>query len=264
MPEAVRSGPIYATPQRLWSLAFPDQINASDFTPGLISPLTFIGTGSGTLVLSRLPYDEYAYTVKVSFTGEPGTARIRCSEDSVLFSPEILIPTPDEPIDLVTHKGFLIGLQGTFTEGITPPSFVLDDSWTFSTLASPSILDALGVASDYIDGEIGNLNDNGGRYHLPLQSWPSTLADVCAKIARFNLLAVRGFDFKEKDVIYLKERDWAFRWLADVKNYRTNPGIVETTPVSFAPSIISGPDPIGIVKRRNFGYDSLGRKRWDN
>jgi len=247
VPETQRTQ-VYASPSDLWRLGFPDRIEPADFLPGFVSPVSLIGTSPGGFALSGLPTDAFSFRVKITLAGNLGSARLRFSEDEgITYSPEVILPA-DGHIRLVTSKGWKSGFSATLTNAVAGTSFLLNDYWEFTTTASAEILDAISVACDYLDAELGN-PDNGGRYHLPFLSWPRMFADIVAKIARYNLLAVRGFDFKGKDKLYLDERNWAFNWLSDVKNYRTHPAVIDSTPRTYIPTVNLGPDPAGIIRK---------------
>lgn len=247
MPELVRTQ-VYATPSDVWNLQMPDTVKATDFTPGFIGPVTFTGTGSGSLILSEAPCDAYDFRIKVTLGGELGTARARTSHNAgVDFSPEFVL-LDDSPILLATARGYRAGMFATFSNGLAPPSFVLNNIWSFITTASPQILDKIISICDYVDSIIGN-PDSGGRYHLPLISWPRILADVVAKIVRYELLSMRGFDFKGRDKQYMQERDWAVNWLQDVALYKVHPAIKDSLPVTYAPNVVLGPDRYKIVRK---------------
>ena len=257
MPLLTRSV-LYATPSDLWAQAFPKTIDASDFLPGTMTDPIKVGTGSATLTLTGFPRDAYSLVIKTVQAGELGTARVAFSSDGGLtWSPSVKVPQ-DGVLSVLTSRTYLSGLTAQFEPG-NAPSFAFNDQWTLLTTASQEILDQLAASCDSFDSICCNPG-NGGRYHLPLQSWPSRVTRFVVKDARFELLSARGFDFKGRDKLYLMERDAEIAWAQRVARYEEHPDIADSAPADFLPDALIGEDRFGIKRRSVFSTDYLDRK----
>jgi len=243
MPEQTRVN-VYTTPAAVWTRAFSRRVLPTDFVLGIVNTPVFTGTGTGTFRIDKpWPYDAYSFRVKITVAGNLGTAYAACSDDGgVTYGGSFLI-ADDSAIMLTTPRGYPIGVEGAFSG----TGFLVNDTWSFQTSASPQFVDEIITACDYIDSFIGN-RDNGGRYHLPLLRWPGSLGDVCAKFVRWNLLATIGVEEKGKDKLYRDERDWAQKWLDGVAKFLIHPDIVESDPHKNLPDIQLGEDKYGVIR----------------
>lgn len=251
MPSATDTGysDKYATCADLWEESLSDQITPADFSPGLVSIPTLTGTSSGTITVSELPRDAYGIRLKITLAGQVGVARFVCSSDAgvTYLSTEFL--TSENPIDIFDSQGRKTGLLVKFTNHATiNPSFILNDYWALTTTASPNIIQKLKTISEEIDSIIGHNNEDG-RYHLPLKSWPRSLVDVCCHLTARELLEKRGFDMKGRDKLYNIRAERALAWLDDVAHYKKHPNIVDQGQGKFTPSLILGPDKYRIIRK---------------
>lgn len=239
----------YATPAILWDEALPDQITPSDFSPGTVSAPILTGTSAGTIRVSELPRDAYPIRLKITYGGQVGVARFKCSSDNgvTFFDAEFL--TSVDPIDIRDSEGRKTGLLVSFANHATVnPSFILNDYWSITTTGSPDLNRKLISVSADIDSIVGH-NTEQGRYHLPLKSWPYSWAKNVAYIVALELLEKRGFDLTGRDKLYKDRGDRAQQWFNDIAHFKIHPNVTDQGQEVWTPDLRLGPDKFRIIRK---------------
>ena len=117
-------------------------------------------------------------------------------------------------------------------------SFPAGALWSFSTAASPDLIDAIEVASAIADGYFAAV------WRLPLSGWGKDVEQRVGELARWHLLTKRGMDPGQDvgrfDPMARTGGPGTYRWLQDVAAGLVRPrGIVQATPPAPAfPDIV--------------------------
>lgn len=94
---------------------------------------------------------------------------------------------------------------------------------------------ALDARSAFVDGYLKT------RYTLPLLTWDESITRAVCDMAAWDLLKRRGFNPENPaDSAIRMGFDDAMRWLREVANQEAHPTVTESSPVTFAPVVISG------------------------
>lgn len=209
----------YLTPTEQWLLARPGSIPLSSWEPGTVSDVVKTGTGSGSMTASGYPLDAFPVRVRVFVSGEPGPdglARVKVSLDAGLTYPGPLLPVPanDRQALPLTCAG---EVALTFTPGAAP-SFVVGDTFAFTTTPSPEILLQIEAAGDEADGYMGDV------FALPLQAWALDIKRYVALLARDNLTSNRGMPNTDE---FAAGRKDAVKWWMQVALGNIKPRVTE-------------------------------------
>lgn len=93
------------------------------------------------------------------------------------------------------------------------------------SLTGPQITQALQNASVIMDNYIGQ------QFQLPLVEWDASLTQYCCWIARYTLLAVRGYNPNNpQEVSYYDAYKFSMQWLKDVANGAATPQVTDSSP----------------------------------
>jgi phage gp36-like protein len=82
----------------------------------------------------------------------------------------------------------------------------------------------------------------GGRYSMPLLSWPFSLNYCCAVMAAYDLMVVRGYNPSAgADVNFRDRYEDQIRWLEQVQRQCAHPAVVQSPSSTnyAAPQVIS-------------------------
>lgn len=219
--------PVYATAFDMWQMALPPDTLFQDqgIEPGTWTSVSKVGTGTGSMDVSLLsnPRSSFNVIAKTVRAGElnlygvlnpgPFPQFILSLDNGVSYSHPL---EAKDDGSLAFQKG---GFTLLFQSGIAPPSFELNDTFTFSTTASPDILVALDVASRKMDCYFRDT------YCLPFVSWGVDVKKICCEIARWELIERRGLDKGQDFDVYRPE--YAMKWLDMVATGKIQPSVVE-------------------------------------
>lgn len=228
---------IFATPADMWQLATPPDSLFQDqsLAPGSWSAITHVGTGTGAMTLRNesSPLFNFSVVVKCILGGElnvygvvnPGPVPefVISLDGGVTFSP------PYTPND----NGIIPFIRGGFTlqfENAASPSFVVNDTYSFTTTPSPDVLAHLEVASNRVESIIRNT------YQPPYVSWGKDVRLAVCELARWYLLKKRGIDKGQDFEVY--EPKETFQWMDDVGKGYIQPEIIQANPEKLYPQIM--------------------------
>lgn len=108
---------------------------------------------------------------------------------------------------------------------------------------------AIEAASDEIDGYLG------ARYVLPLSAWESDLRAHCARLAVYQLLAVRGVNpARPGDEQVQQMRDIAERWLHGISNGSIVPRVTDASSGAAAGHVSGG---VKVTSYTSRGYSTV-------
>jgi len=224
--------PVYATPNDMWRLALPPDTLFNDKSlqsGGWSSPIK-TGTGSGSMevVAYSNPRDTYQVIVKCVSGGEVNVyglinpsvppSFVISLDNGITFSYPIYA-NEAQVIDFI-DGGFSVKFKNSVA-----PSFIINDSWSFSTNPSPDILFALEAASRLIDSYISDT------YCLPLVEWGMDIKLACCTIARWILVKKRGLDGLQDMQVYKPEDTMA--WLLEIAKGNLQPKVKESVSLIF-------------------------------
>jgi phage gp36-like protein len=110
----------------------------------------------------------------------------------------------------------------------------------------------LGATSDAEDA----LNAN---FPLPLESWPNSLRDRCAAIAKYRLFSLRGFQPQTTDELIVKDHDDAQKWLRMVGERKLVPPGLVPRPVEAIRTSSGDPElPDNFIPRMSDNWGDFG------
>ena len=181
----------YCTPTHFWQTRLPKTVRPEDFEAGEVSAVSRVGSGDGTIAISRaFPKDAWAVSLTITTSGELGAAKYRYSLDGTAVSPIATIPTSGPVLLQGWGDGRLedSGLEIAFADGVLNPSFVMGDVYSFVTVPSPAVRLLLAEAQAELDEVINNDR------RLPLTRWSASLPGKVADIAAWRVLKTRGYD----------------------------------------------------------------------
>lgn len=194
--------------------------NAGDF-----GDVTHSGSGTGIIWGDGFPIDAYQVQILVTEDGEVGATQFRCSLNNGTTYRRAQVA--NNRIEILNT-----GIVLCFQNGVSTPSFVKGDTYSFSTTASPELEAQIEASSDELEGYFG------ASYNLPLLKWGNDVKRHCAMLTRFHLMVnrgIRGDDLKTYQATY----DQSIAWAKEVAlgNLRIN---VQETPSSreFFPDFI--------------------------
>lgn len=210
--------PVYATAYDMWQLALPPNTLFQDqgIEPGTWSNVVKVGTGTGSMDLSLVSNPRSAFSVIVRCV-LGGELNIYGNLNPGPF-PKFIISldaggTFSHPIEAASN-GNLAYQKGGFTlvfqNGTVSPSFVINDTYSFTTTQSPDIDRALNTASRFADGLLKNT------YALPLSEWEDDIRLPICQIARWHLIERRGLDDGQDFKIYYQSYLDACDYLKEV------------------------------------------------
>lgn len=240
---------IYATVQDLWQLALPPDTLFQDgsIRPGMWSTVAKTGTGSGSLILGNdsNPIGPFNVIVDCVLGGELNVYGIVnpsqvpqfiiSLDNGVTFSPSVM------PNDNGAIKSIFGGFTLQFKNGVTAPSFVIGDRYTFVTNVSPDLQRFLSFASRYVDSYLKST------YQPPYAEFGDDIVGVVCKIARWEMLKKRGMD-KTQDFVIYEPKD-EMQWLKDIAAGRVTPSIIEKNGQKLYPNIMVLRQPFKTVWR---------------
>lgn len=103
-------------------------------------------------------------------------------------------------------------------------------------ISEPEQQAALDARSAFVDGYLRT------RYTLPLRAWDQSITRAVCDMAAWDLLKRRGFNPENPaDAAVRMGHDDAVKWLREVANQEAHPTVTESSPVTFAPVVISDP-----------------------
>ena len=231
-------GQMYATPTDLWQVCLPFNtlFNEPGFSWGGWSSITKVGTGSGLMKISNesKPLNNSAVVVSCAVGGEitgfnvfnaspPPEFKISL-DGGVTYSPE-LGPSNDGCLQFPVG-----GFKLEFKNGSTIPSFVVGDTFSFSTTPSPEVLAILEQASRIVDTYLKST------YQLPLTEWGSDIVWCTCALARWEIIKRKGLTHNQDFDVYRPETEMA--WLKDIAAGRVTPSLIETQPGKLYPDIM--------------------------
>lgn len=141
----VTTGPTYITPTELLTRAPLGAITRAEI-PGagecgrienLVAPLGAVGS----IELTGFPIDERDFVLRVAKSGDLGTAVFEISPDGGTTYQNPVLSTANEYQN--SRWQYEVPTQGVIiqaTNGVTAPSFIAGQQWTWSTTASPLLL----------------------------------------------------------------------------------------------------------------------------
>lgn len=189
------AGPVYLTPTELLTRAPLGSISRAEIPgpefAGKVGMVTHAGASTGTLRVQGFPIDAQAFVARVKTAGDLGVAEFEISTDGgVTFADAILTEansygsTPD-----ATRWTYAIPITGVLliaTNGSgSPNSFLAGDSWTWTTTASPRLLQLCQVLSDYFRKWALNTAQS-------IDSIDEADKDMLCEYGRWKLVAGRG------------------------------------------------------------------------
>jgi phage gp36-like protein len=92
----------------------------------------------------------------------------------------------------------------------------------------------------FLDSASGEMDQFlGGRYSLPLVTWPNTFAQYCSVIAAYHLLVTRGYNpAAGADPNFENRYKWALEQLRLIQNQQLHPVV---TPTAASVAAVSQP-----------------------
>lgn len=230
--------PIYGTPTEFWQFVgnrrslFQDE----DFRPGAISSVLKVGTGTGSVKLGPKsnPLDSFSVVVecvvggRVNETGVVSAGplpQFRISDNAGVAFFKTVEVSPDENVATITL--YELGVTLEVRNGLTEPSFVAGDLYSFTTTASPDLLSILESNSRFMDGYFV------GSTRVPLAGYDAGISKVLMALAFWDAIKRKGISPNQDFKIY--EPKMEMNWLMAVRDGHVRPGAVETPPgVYFA------------------------------
>lgn len=159
------AGPVYLTPTELLTRAPLGSISRAEIPgpqfKGRIGQVAFAGSSTGILYVGGYPIDAYPVVVRVAAPGDVGNAQLEISIDggTTFDDPILMVPNTQDPVPTSPTLGqnvrwsYEVGITGITllaTNGSgTPTSFIAGDQWTFTTTASPKLVQVCGQLSDF-------------------------------------------------------------------------------------------------------------------
>lgn len=228
---------LFATVADMWRLATPPDSLFQDqsLAPGTWSSIVKSGTGSGLMSLGNesSPIGDFSVVVKVVVGGElnvygvvnPGVVpNFSISLDGGLSYGPPNIPNDNGTIKYI-HGGFTLRFVNA-----TNPSFVVGDTFSFTTTPSPDVTGFLAVAAERVEGFVRNT------YQPPYASWGDDVRLAICELARWYLIKKRGIDKSQEFAVY--EPKDTMEWLRDVSKGYIQPSIVEIGREKLYPNIM--------------------------
>jgi phage gp36-like protein len=107
---------------------------------------------------------------------------------------------------------------------------------------------AIGAASDVVDSYLRS------RFKLPLTAWGSDIRRLCAKIAVYDLMMVRGFNSSRAgDEQIQRQYDDAVQALRDISNEKSTPNVTDSS-AGAAPGEVHGGGTVQVHSYGSRGY----------
>lgn len=237
---------LYATTSDLWQMTLPPDTLFCDggTQSGQWNEPVKMGTSTGLITFDDAsnPKDDFVGVIKCVTGGElnvdgvinagpPPTFSISL-DNGVTFSPPLsprsqLSKTYADGTNIINFRdgGFrLLLVNGT------APSYVANDTWQFTTSASPDLIRALRRASRFVENYLQDT------YQLPYTSWDDDLRGVVCDFACWYLIKRRGLHQKQDMEAY--EPTESMKWLENVGKGNIQPAILEKNAAYYYPEIV--------------------------
>lgn len=192
------SGPTYITPDQVFTLAPLGVIPRADVPgklAGRIGAVTHVGMSTGTLNVLGYVIDAYPTTIEVVTPGDIGVAQFAFSTDNAVTFSDPVLSDGNQFQNL--RWDYEIGITGiqiqAFNGSGTPTSFLMGDTWTLRSTASPLVASLCVAVSEHYRKYMGDVSQALGI------TTGTTITDVnqsdlltMAEWVRYKLTAGRG------------------------------------------------------------------------
>jgi hypothetical protein len=233
------SGPTYITPDQVFTLAPLGAIPRADVPgklAGRIGPVVHTGASTGALSVLGFVVDAYPTIVKVVVPGDIGVAQFAFSTDGTTFSDPVLSDPNALQNQRWDYELGITGIQIQATNGSgSPNSFLLNDTWTFTTSASPWVQGLCIAVSEHYRKYMGDVAQALG------QTGGQTITDInqadlltMAQWIRCVLVSGRGEVPKE----WLAERERAEKLWRITADGDLRPNVAPDADVFVYPQIM--------------------------
>jgi phage gp36-like protein len=139
--------------------------------------------------------------------------------------------------------GILVGSRARYTIGDTPSASYLfaQDVITFALPARVAADIGLDIVQAHCVAASSEFNSYAiKRYRLPIQAWGQDIVQKLAFRAAYSAMRQRGFNYEENMALTDGYKD-AERWMENVRDYKINPDVTESTPIVNTPQVVSDP-----------------------
>lgn len=243
----VQTSNLYASTSNLWQMALPPDTLFCDgsLLPGIWTTPVLTGTSTGSVKIDPAsnPHDDLVCILKCISSGElnqdgvinPGNPPVfQLSLDSGVTFSFPLYPQSFVSKDVANGTNLLSyvfsGIRFFLLNGNAPVSFVANDTWNFTTSASPDIISALSRASRFVENYLQDT------YQLPYTAWGDDLRGVVCEMARWYLIKRRGLHQRQDMQAYAPVE--AMDWLKNVAEGNIQPAIIEKNGTYLFPSVV--------------------------
>lgn len=218
-------------------------------------------SGSASLIVTGAAFDDH--TVLVQVLTDPNTFRYQT--DGATWSwpvqmtgvPQALLSTAVDTSE--PTEGADTGIRATWPTGLTAPSYVAGEQWSWSTKAIPAIVAAIRSASADAKSLISG-PDGGGQFTGDILTMDDGVRGWVGDLARQVLANKRGYDPQSDagrmiDGAALR----ATKALEAIGQKLRFPEVTEAGPAVAAPSVLLGHDSYGISESYRCGRGRFGR-----